>query len=90
MIQDLDPASPSAADPVSAGLSECAKRFLNFDVATFDITEQHGEAHPNGDIQRLALRMLERSAPLSAKYEPMGRTSRVVPAVHPGQFARSH
>lgn len=90
MIQDQDPALPSVAQPVSAGLRDCAKRFLNFDVSTFDITEQHGEAHPNGDIQRLALRMLERSAPLNAKYEPVGHAPRTVPSGHPGQFARSH
>lgn len=90
MIQDQGLTLPSVAQPVSAGLSECAKRFLNFDVATFDIKEQHGEAHPNGDIQRLALRMLERSAPLSARYEPMGRAPRAAPSGHPDQFARSH
>lgn len=90
MIQDQDLGLLGTAPPVSAGLSECAKKFLNFDVATFDITEQHGEAHPNGDIQRLALRMLERSAPLSAKYEPMGRAPRAEPPGHSGQIARSH
>ena len=90
MIPDPAPVSSSGTQTVSTGLRECAKKFLNFDVGSFDILEQHGETHPNGDIQRLALRMLERSTVLGATYESVDRAARTISPGHLDPFARSH
>ena len=82
--------SPVPTRVTLSGLSQCAKRFLRLEVTTLDIVEQCGETIPNGDIQRLALRLLERSLPLRAEYE---QTDGFPRASHRDQFdfsARSH
>ena len=90
MIQDQGTDSPVPTRVTLSGLSQCAKRFLRLEVTTLDIVEQCGETIPNGDIQRLALRLLERSLPLRAEYE---QTDGFPRASHRDQFdfsARSH
>lgn len=83
MIQDQNSASLAAPQSVAAGLSECAKKFLGHDVKALEIREQHGDAPLYGDIQHLALRLLESAVALSANYLPMETGGR---ATHFGHF----
>ncbi len=70
MVQDSDSDGVAPSNVVSLGLSECARKFLGHDVKTLDIAVQSGEAAQNGDIQRLALRLLEGALELRADIAP--------------------
>ena len=79
MVQDSDLDRIAPANAVSLGLSECAKKFLGHDIKAQDIAVQGGEAPQNGDIQRLALRLLEGALELRAADAPMKGLSRSRP-----------
>jgi len=85
MIQDQNSGSAAAQPSVSAGLSECAKKFLGHDVKALDIKEQSEDSPLYGDIQRLALRLLESAVVLGTGYLPIGTSGR---AAHAAPFDR--
>lgn len=64
MIQEQGPTSPRSS--ASAGLRECARKFLGREVQALDIREPQGDVPLHGEIQRLALRLLESAVPLRA------------------------
>lgn len=80
----------SALQPtVSAGLSECVKRFLGHELKTLDIAEQRSAVAPCEVVQRLALRLLESAVPLGSMAPTA--TARQTPSKgHFAQFAGSH
>ncbi len=90
MQQSQEPLTSALTSPAAAGLHECAKKFLGFDATTFDISDQRSDEQSGGDMQRLALRVLERSTLLNSGYEHLGREVHLDRAAHFGQFARSH
>jgi len=83
-------ASAPTAHPASAGLSDCARKFLDHDIRTVDITEKSGDLPPDGDIQRLALRLLESSVELRAEYAPMNAFGRATRMDHAQQQGEMH
>lgn len=85
MLQEPNLFLSALQPPVSAGLSECAKRFLGHELKTLDIAAQHTDAAPCEEIQRLALRLLESAVPLGAKSAPVGVMNR---ATYQGNFAQ--
>lgn len=93
MLQDsdMDLHQPLTSGSATAGLSECAKRFLGYEFKTLDIREQHGESQPRGEVQGLALRLLESAVTLGAP-AAAGRTAvhRPVPLRRFDQFAGGH
>lgn len=90
MILDTDPASTLPAQSASIGLSECARRFLECEVKTLTITEQTGDTPHDGDIQRLALRLLESAVALAVDKGPMRAIKRAAHFVPSGLSAGSH
>lgn len=90
MIQDQNSASIAAPHSVAAGLSECAKKFLGHEIKALEIREQHGDAPLYGDIQRLALRLMESAVALGTDYLPMGIGDRTAPSGHFDRLAESH
>lgn len=71
-----------------AGLGECAKRFLGYELRTLDIAEQSDVA-PCEVSQQLALRLLE-SAVLLGAASPSPTMERTPTRGHFAQFAGSH
>lgn len=89
MIQEHGPTSPS--HPASAGLSECARKFLGHEVQALDIVESQGDAPLHGEIQRLALRLLESAVPLRADPFSLGAARDSATKLRPiDPFAGSH
>lgn len=92
MLQDSDTHSSMAPASATAGLSECARRFLGYEFKTLDIREQQGDAQPGTAVQGLALRLLESAATLGA--QPVaGRGAIARPPPHTrrfDQFAGGH
>ncbi len=90
MIQDSDSMPAASLQAVSAGLNECARKFLGHELKTLDILEQPGDAPPYGEIQRLALRLLESSVALSGGQVSMRAASRTAQLGPSGFSAGSH
>ncbi|MES2949711.1 MAG: hypothetical protein V4858_14305 [Pseudomonadota bacterium] len=90
MTQDSASASVAPLQSVSAGLNDCAKKFLGHELKTLDIPEQPSDAPLYGEIQRLALRLLESSVALSVGHGPMRTASRATHIGPSGFSAGSH
>ncbi len=90
MILDTDPAPMQPAQPASIGLSECARKFLGCEVKTLTITEQTGDTPQDGEIQGLALRLLESAVALAVDKGPMRANKRAAHFVPSGLSAGRH
>lgn len=90
MIPEPSPISPMQSQPVLDSLNECAKRFLGHNVKTLDIAEQSGAESPHGEMQRLALRLLESAVLLSADHLTMAADARIAHFSQIDRFAGSH
>jgi hypothetical protein len=90
MVQNHTETPPSMGHPFSTNLSECARRFLGHEVRTIKVTEQSSEDSHTGELQRLALRLVESAVTLVAKPNAISiaaRSSRFERVEH---FAESH
>jgi len=67
MLRDPSLPAPAHHPTTSAGLSECAKRFLGHELKTLTIAEWQTDVAPCDAVQRLALRLLESAVPLDAQ-----------------------
>ena len=90
MLQEPNLFVSAQQSPLSAGLRECAKKFLGHALKTLDIAEQQADAAPCEEVQRLALRLLESAVPLGAKSATRGVMRGAIPRGNFAQFAGSH
>ncbi len=90
MLQEPNLFVSAQQSPTSAGLSECAKKFLGHELKTLDIVEQQADAAPCQEVQRLALRLLESAVPLGATSAPRGAMHKVTSGSNFSQFAGSY
>lgn len=90
MLQEPNLFVSAQQSPTTAGLSECAKKFLGHELKTMDIVGQHADAVPCQEVQRLALRLLESAMPLGATFASRGAMRRVTSSGNLTQFSGSH
>jgi hypothetical protein len=90
MLQEPTPFVSAQRAPAATGLSACAKRFLGHELKTLSISAQKANAGPCGEVQRLALRLLESAVPLALKSDTVGGLHRTTSLGNFAQFAGSH
>ncbi|MBK6998588.1 MAG: hypothetical protein IPH35_00945 [Rhodoferax sp.] len=72
-------------------LGECAKNFLGYETRSINITTSAGDELPHGEMQRLALRLLESAMPLNSRnLMPMAGDATMEAYKQVDNFAGSH
>ncbi len=89
MLQESSLLASPQRPNASSGLSECAKKFLGYQLKTVDIVEPQVNVAPCDAIQRLALRLLESAIPLGVT-QPTAALLRTPSLGTTAQFAGSH
>ena len=90
MVHDSDSYGVAPANAVSLGLSECARKFLGHDIKTLNIAVQSAESPQNGDMQSLALRLLEGALELRADHAPVSSVGQSRPLGTAFQHGEMH